>query len=144
MQEILDKVQKLYDSMVSQSKALEKKLQLASQQMQEAEEVAQEQKRALKIVQDKEKELKGIEDAIALSAKADAQLKEAQNVRISAESQIDEYTRKSKALDKKEADLAKLQETYKAKHKSLDAEKVQLEEDRKNMRASILDELKKK
>ena len=90
----------------------------------------------------REKALDHIENVVKVEKESKERLAEANNVKADNYRVTQEISKEKSALLEKDESLGKLIALYKSKNASLEAEKVQLEADRKAMRIKILDELK--
>jgi hypothetical protein len=84
-----------------------------------------------------------IEDIILLSDESKARLNDANKVRSENIKEAERLALEKKEIEKKSEEFKSLMALYREKNASLEAEKVQLEIDRKEMRAKILEDLKK-
>jgi hypothetical protein len=89
------------------------------------------------------KEITDVEDVIKVSEEAKAKLAEANRVKVENIKVTAALGEAKLFVEKTRDELNNLISIYKKKNESLEAEKVQLEIDRKDMRAKILEDLKK-
>lgn len=136
LDELIDLLQKKIAEASETSKDLQIQLSLSKEQIKKNNIKAEE-------LEAREKGIALVEGVVKLSEQTKKDLLivnelRSENLRISSENSA---TKKN--LEDKEKELKDLVALYRAKNASLEAEKVQLEKDRKDMRAKVLEDLKK-
>lgn len=142
MQELVTKFKEL----IEYTEGLAKELQAKTNAVNEDKAAVEREKAAVKLAQDalaeRELAVKQVESLVAIDAASKARLAKANEQKIENEKASEALAEREEALEEREAELKSLIEVYKTKSINVDAMKVKLEEDRKNMRIQIIEELK--
>jgi hypothetical protein len=84
-----------------------------------------------------------IENVVLIEEQSKQRLSDAGAMKAKNDETLKEIAEKSDDLAKREDELKQMIALYRSKNEAIEAEKVKMAEDRKNMRASIIEELKK-
>jgi hypothetical protein len=143
MQDVIERLKGLcllLEQKISENDSKAKQLSVELSLAKEA--TAQNNKKADELIA-REDAVSDIEDIILLSDESKARLNDANKVRSENIKEAERLSLEKKEIEKKNEELKNTMSLYRAKNASLEAEKVQLEIDRKEMRAKILEDLKK-
>lgn len=91
----------------------------------------------------REKKVSNVEDVVRLSEENKANLVAISRMKADNVKVLEQIASDRKALESKDAELKNMIALYRIKNENLEAEKVQLAKDRVEMRAKILEDLKK-
>lgn len=91
---------------------------------------------------EREKAIAKIENVMLIEAESKQRADKARELMVKNDEKVAELALLQDEIEAKQDELDELISVYKAKDKALEAARVQLEEDRKNMRMQIIDELK--